>query len=66
MCDSKKHQTHTFRVFEGIESGFQHCVSNLVKEHSASLWIERKKKNEPKMQKIKSQLKNLKLDHIDA
>ena len=35
-CVIQKHTKHTlFRVFEGIESGVQHCVSNLVQEHGS-------------------------------
>ena len=34
---TQKHTKHTlFRVFEGRDSEVQHCVSNLVKEHSSS------------------------------
>ena len=42
VCDSKTHQTHTFRLFAGRDSGVQHCVYNLVKEHSCCclhIWI---------------------------
>ena len=32
----QKHIKHTlFRVFEGIETRVQHCVSNLVEEHGS-------------------------------
>jgi hypothetical protein len=36
-CEIQKHTTRTlFRVFECLDSGVQHCVRNLVKEHSSS------------------------------
>ena len=35
-CVIQKHTKHTlFVVFLGRDSGFQHCVYNLVKEHSS-------------------------------